>query len=392
MFIQKKILSNVIIRLSFAMILTLLIAGCSTTNIDKAIVTNQEGQQPNSQTDTEQLKSWTFTDTSGKEITLNIPVQKAVVINRNTAEAIKLLEAEERVVATGDSTIKHNPYLGFDKLPDIGETEQVNLEAILSLKPEVVFTYTNRPDQKLEEKLEPAGIKVVRMNNYLPEQTDTEWKLLGKLFGKEERAAKFLEWKHEIESIPAKRIQSIDTSENKSVLALSAGFLNSNGGYRVFPSQSLDGKTGVGEGYATILAGGKDAADLQWNPAEASTTIMVDEEYVLKRNPDVVTLHGTWLGGYETMDAKPLDEAFANIMGISSLKKLNAGKDREVYFFHTNFIGSDKRYIGVLQLSKWLYPDLFEDVNPEAYAKEYFEEWLEVPYQGIWYYSFKERK
>ncbi|MBX4148642.1 ABC transporter substrate-binding protein [Paenibacillus lautus] len=371
------------------MILTLLIAGCSTTNNDDAIVTNQESQQLSSQKDTE-LKSWTFTDTSRKEITLNIPVQKAVVINRNTAEAIKLLGAEDRVVATGDNTIKHNPYLGFDKLPDIGETEQVNLEAILSLKPEVVFTYTNRPDQKLEEKLEPAGIKVVRMNNYLPEQTDIEWKLLGKLFGKEERAAKFLEWRHEIESIPAKRIQSIDTSEKKSVLALSAGFLNSNGGYRVFPSQSLDGKTGVGEGYATILAGGKDAADLQWNPAEASTTIMVDEEYVLKRNPDVVTLHGTWLGGYETMDAKPLDEAFANIMKISSLKKLNAGKDKEVYFFHTNFIGSDKRYIGVLQLSKWLYPDLFEDVNPEAYAKEYFEEWLNVPYQGIWYYSFKE--
>ncbi|WP_233354877.1 ABC transporter substrate-binding protein [Paenibacillus sp. FSL W7-1279] len=389
MFIQIKFLSNVIIRLAFAMILTLLIAGCSTTNNDDAIVTNQESQQLSSQKDTE-LKSWTFTDTSGKEITLNIPVQKTVVINRNTAEAIKLLGAEDRVVATGDNTIKHNPYLGFDKLPDIGETEQVNLEAILSLKPEVVFTYTNRPDQKLEEKLEPAGIKVVRMNNYLPEQTDIEWKLLGKLFGKEERAAKFLEWRHEIESIPAKRIQSIDTSEKKSVLALSAGFLNSNGGYRVFPSQSLDGKTGVGEGYATILAGGKDAADLQWNPAEASTTIMVDEEYVLKRNPDVVTLHGTWLGGYETMDAKPLDEAFANIMKISSLKKLNAGKDREVYFFHTNFIGSDKRYIGVLQLSKWLYPDLFEDVNPEAYAKEYFEEWLDVPYQGIWYYSFKE--
>lgn len=214
MFIQIKFLSNVIIRLAFAMILTLLIAGCSTTNNDDAIVTNQESQQLSSQKDTE-LKSWTFTDTSGKEITLNIPVQKTVVINRNTAEAIKLLGAEDRVVATGDNTIKHNPYLGFDKLPDIGETEQVNLEAILSLKPEVVFTYTNRPDQKLEEKLEPAGIKVVRMNNYLPEQTDIEWKLLGKLFGKEERAAKFLEWRHEIESIPAKRIQSIDTSEKK---------------------------------------------------------------------------------------------------------------------------------------------------------------------------------
>ncbi|OOC62578.1 ABC transporter substrate-binding protein [Paenibacillus ihbetae] len=390
MFIQKEYLSNTVIRLILALILALMIAGCSATKKDEANVTNMETQQANSPTEAEQAKTWTFTDTSGKEITLEIPVQKAVVINRNTAEAIKLLGAAESIAATGDNTIKHNSYLGFDHLPNVGETEQVNLEAILSLKPQVVFTYTNRPDHKLEEKLEPAGIKVVRMNNYLPEQMDTEWELLGKLFGQEERAAEFLEWKHEIERIAAERIQSIDPGEKKSVLALSAGFLNSNGGYRVFPSQSQGGGTGVGEGYATILAGGRDAADLQWDPAEASTTIMVDEEYVLKRNPDVVTLHGTWLGGYETMETKAIDEAFANMLNISSLNKLNAGKDREVYFFHTNFIGSDKRYIGVLQLAKWLYPDRFEDVAPDAYAKEYFEKWLGVPYQGIWSYSFKE--
>lgn len=107
---------------------------------------------------------------------------------------------------------------------------------------------------------------------------------------------------------------------------------------------------------------------------------MVDEEYVLTRNPDVITLHGTWLGGYEATDAKPLEEAFAHILDVSSLNQLNAGKNREVYFFHTNFIGSDKRYIGVLQLAKWLNPDRFADVDPEAYAKEYFERWLGVPY------------
>ncbi len=334
--------------------------------------------------------SITFTDTAGTEITLDLPIEKAIVINRNTAEAIKLLGAEDRIVATGDTTVKNNRYLGFQDLPDVGETGEVNLETILSLKPQVVFAYTNRPDQTLEDKLEPAGIRVIRMNNYLPDQMDTELELLGRLFDKEERAAEFLEWKHTIEQIPVERLKGLPKEEKKSVLALSAGFLNSNGGYRVFPSQSIGGKPGVGEGYATIVAGGVDAADLQWDPTEASTTILVDEEYVLTHNPQVITLHGTWLGGYDVADHAPFEEAFSNIMKISSLKQLDAGKTQDVYFFHTNFIGSDKRYIGVLQLAKWLYPERFEGVEADDYARQYFEEWLGAPYQGTWYYSFKE--
>lgn len=335
-------------------------------------------------------KSVTFKDTAGKEITLQLPVERAVVINRNTAEMIKLLGAGDTVVATGDTTIKNNPYLGFQDKPDVGETGKVNLEVILSLKPQVVFAYTNRPDATLEEKLEPAGIKVVRMNNYLPEQMDDETRTLGKIFQKEDKAQSFLAWKNNIEKQLEDRVKNIPDSEKKTVLALSAGFLNTNAGYRIFPSQSLGGKPGVGEGYATIMAGGKDAADLQWNPADASTTIMVDAEYVLKRNPDIITLHGTWLGGYQTKDVKPFQDAFANIMNTTSVPKLKAGQNKEVYFFHTNFIGSDKRYIGNLQLAKYMYPDRFKDVDPEAYAKEYFEKWLNAPYQGIWYYSFKE--
>lgn len=391
MFIQNHTRISSRLLLLFMVVLAAMSAGCSADK--EEISSANEGQQsesPKGGEQSETSKSFTFKDTSGKELTLDIPVEKVVVINRNTAEAIKLLGAGDRIIATGDTVTKNNPYLGFQSLPDVGETGQVNLETILSLKPQVVFAYTNRPDQKLEEKLEPAGIKVVRINNYLPDQMDAEWELLGKLFGEEEKAARFLEWKHAIERIPAERIGAIEEKDMKNVLALSVGFLNSSGGYRIFPSQSLGGKPGVGEGYATILAGGKDAADLQWNPAETSTTIMVDEEYVLKREPDVITLHGTWIGGYQASDSKPLQEAFANILSISSLEKLKAGKHRDVYFFHTNFIGSDKQYIGTLQLAKILHPDRFADVDPEAYAQQYFEEWLGVPYQGIWYYSFKE--
>jgi len=375
-----------------ALFAILLVTGCASA---PSSAPEQPSSSPNQESPadaTQEPEVLTFTDTAGKEITLPLPIERAVVLNRNTAEAITLLGAKDAILATGDTTIKNNPYLELTGKPDVGETKQVNLELILSLKPQVVFAYTNRPDQTLEEKLEPVGIKVVRINNYLPEQMDEELRLLGKLFRKTDKAEEFLDWKHSIEQLLAERVAGLKEEEKKSVLALSAGFLNTNGGYRIFPSQSIGGKPGVGEGYSTILAGGKDAADLEWNPAESSTTIMVDEEYVLKRNPDVITLHGTWLGGYETEDTKPFEEALDNIMNTTSVSRLKAGQTRDIYFFYTNFVGSDKRYIGTLQLAKYLYPDLFQDVDPQQYAREYYEKWLNVPYKGIWTYSYKDAK
>ena len=39
----------------------------------------------------------------------------------------------DKVIATGDTTIENNPYLGFGELPDMGETSELNIEAIIGL-------------------------------------------------------------------------------------------------------------------------------------------------------------------------------------------------------------------------------------------------------------------
>lgn len=375
---MKSILQK--LSIAFLLLFIVVLAGCADKEEGKS-----ETAQPVAKT--EAPTTITITDTAGKEITVDLPITKAVVVNRNTAEALKVLGVDEEIIATGDTTLKNNAYLGFEDRPDVGKTAELNLEAILSLKPEVVFTYTNRPDSTLEEKLEPAGIKVIRLNNYLPEQMDEELETLAKLFGKEDKAAEFLAWKHDIEDELEKRVKDIPESDKKTVLALSAGALNSQGNYNVFPSASLNGEPGVGEGYATILAGGLDAANLEWNPAETSTTINVDEEYVLQQNPDVITLHGNFFGGYEATDDTSFKEVYDGVMVNTAVKQMTAGKNKDVYMFYTNIIGSDKGYIGRLQLAKYLYPERFSDVNPDSYLQEYFEKWLGLEAKGIWYYG-----
>lgn len=330
-----------------------------------------------------------FTDSCGTEFHLEKPLEKIIVLNRQTAEAVKILGAEDKVIATGDTTVKNNSYLGFNDLPDMGDTGELNIEAIIEMEPDAVLVHTNRANE-LEEKLVPAGIEVIRIDNYQPEKYDEEMILLGTILGEEERAQEFLDYRHEIEEETAKRVAEIEEEKRKTVMALSVGFMNSQGGYRIFPCMNIYGEMGVGEGYSTILAGGIDASpEILYDPAVGDTTILVEEEYALSCNPQVITLHGTWLGGYNCTDEADFQNVIDNIYEISSIDQTDAGKNKEVYVFHTDFLGASKRHIGVMQLCKYLYPEEFADVDVESYAKEYFEKWLGTEYKGIWYYAAK---
>lgn len=395
---MKKLLG----MLSAAMLLGCLAAGCGKTEADPvqpAAVETAASQEQTAETkETEALSEataepeenapyLTFKDSCGTEIVLEKPLEKVIVLNRQTAEAFTILGAQDIVIATGDTTVENNSYLGYNDLPDMGDTGELNMEAIIGMEPEAVFVHTNRATE-LEEKLVPAGIQVIRIDNYQPEKYDEELRLLGKILGKEDRAEEFLAYKNEIEKLVSERVEKIDEAEKKSVMALSVGFMNSQGGYRIFPCYSIDGTMGVGEGYSTILAGGIDASpEIKYDPAVGDTTILVDEEYALSCNPEVITLHGTWLGGYNCKDENDFKTVIDNIYEISSIGQTDAGKNKEVYVFHTDFLGASKRHIGVMQLCKYLYPEQFEDIDVEQYAKEYFENWLGTDYQGIWYYA-----
>ena len=198
----------------------------------------------------------TFKDDLGTTHTLTKPLSRVVVLNRQTAAVMKILKADSKIVAVGDNVNRYAPYLGYGKLPDMGPTNSLNIEAIIAQKPDAVFIFTNRANGVLEEKLNPLGVKVIRIDNYSPETYEKDMKLVARIFGKEQRAQEFLSYRRVIERFAAQRVKTLPESGRKRVLALSAGALNSNGAYNVFPSLTKTGGVGVGEAYASILAGG----------------------------------------------------------------------------------------------------------------------------------------
>lgn len=333
----------------------------------------------------------TFKDDLGTTHTITKPLSRVVVLNRQTAAVMKILKADSKVVAVGDNVNRYAPYLGYGKLPDMGPTNNLNIEAIIAQKPDAVLIFTNRATGVLEEKLNPLGIKVIRIDNYTPATYEQDMKLIAKLFGKEQRAKEYLAFRHVLENFAAQRVKNLPDNQRKRVLSLSSGALNTNGTYYVFPSLSKGGGPGVGEAYGVVLAGGKDAAapSVTHDPSKGDSTVQVTEEFALSTNPDVLSLNGTWLGGYDTRDTKDFKAYFDKVNALPGIARMKAAKTKDIYFFHTDLLGASMRPIGVLQMGKVLYPERFKDINTERFLKEYFEKWLGVPYKGIWFYTEK---
>lgn len=72
------------------------------------------------------------------------------------------------------------------------------------------------------------------------------------------------------------------------------------------------------------------------------------------------------------------------------VKETKAVKEDKLYILDEICVETTRNFVGALYLAKWLYPDLFEDLDPEEIHQEYFESWLGVSYKGIWAYPIAE--
>ena len=68
-----------------------------------------------------------------------------------------------------------------------------------------------------------------------------------------------------------------------------------------------------------------------------------------------------------------------------AVKQLEAVKDNKVYVINYMLLGT-RAVVGTHYLAKAAYPEKFADVDPEEIHREYFEKWLGIKYQGIWFY------
>ncbi|MDR1404468.1 MAG: hypothetical protein LBJ20_02720 [Candidatus Methanoplasma sp.] len=77
-------------------------------------------------------------------------------------------------------------------------------------------------------------------------------------------------------------------------------------------------------------------------------------------------------------------EAFTDRDGWSAMSAVREGR---VHFALSYFRDSAECFITLQLMAEWLYPGLFEDLDPDAEMKSFCEEFIPMISGGVWSYG-----
>ncbi|MFB3764503.1 MAG: ABC transporter substrate-binding protein [Methanotrichaceae archaeon] len=317
----------------------------------------------------------TIVDSANRSVDVPYPVKIIVVLWSNPAKEIKALGAADRIIGMDTST---KAEVDKGTLPElagvtvVGAQESPNYEAIAQLKPDVVITlsagYPPEPEE-IQKKLEPFGIKVVGLDFYRTEVWFQEIEALGRILGKEKEAKEYADFFKSKYDLINQRIADIPQDKRKSVYFEGAKKYNTYGG------------AGYGSGIPNMIraSGGKDLY-----PERSELSFEVNPEDVVRRNPDVI-FKGTSLG-WDAQNRTQFKDLHDEIMSRPELANTTAVKNGAVYAISFDISGGAGKKFGPLFIAKILYPDKFQDLDPDAFYREYLEKYQGLKYQGVYLY------
>jgi len=314
----------------------------------------------------------TIVDSADRIVTVKKPVERIVIGTPSWMyDAVWIIGAQDEVVGvTKEAKERFAKMLpGIQDKQSIGSYRDPDFEVILSLEPDIVFG-----ERRYVEGLKDTGIPVITMKFREIEKVDSEFRILAKILGKEERVESFIGWKNGyIDQLKEK------TKEIESKV-------------RVYAEWSdvplCTGSRGSGVHDVIELAGGYNIANDLHGPYP-----QVSPEWVLDKNPEVIIFPAfadfapTDLTGYHINSHENAKQFIEEARNRIELNGTDAVKNNRVYVLDGHYTESAvKNFIGAFYCAKWFYPELFKDLKPEEIHREYFEEWLGVPYKGIWAY------
>jgi len=307
-----------------------------------------------------------------KEITIYKPMKRIVVLSSYSAEAMRTLDATDRIVGVSDTIIDRCPLFMPELMdvPSIGKSFSPDLERILVLTPDTILAYaTSLPPEKLDDKL-PEDICVIRLGFEKPEFMRGDFEKLGYLLGKEDQASEIVDFYDGYTEIISERVAGLPDEEKPRV------YLEGWSNYRTCNSDTSFHEI------CTIAGGRNIAADIRVPASQ------VDPEWVVRENPDIIVKYvGTAQGsGYEEDDPESMKAIREEVMNRPELAGVTAVRNGEVYCIAIQLTSKPRYIIGIAYMAKWMHPELFADIDPEAMNAEYLERFHGMPYRGVYVY------
>ena len=326
-------------------------------------------------------KPKTITDSADRTVTIYKPVERVVIAYWvDAAITLKALKAEDTVVGV-TQVIKDAPILfpELSELPSVGLgpiPDALDYEKILELEPDVVFTggTSLNPTAYMEiaEKIHSLDpdIAVLVFTFCDPALYIEEVRKAGYIFEREEEAEELIDFIEGHLNTIEERVSDIDPDNRTKVY------------FEFFFDFYTGGEGTVYQEYIE-MAGGRNVFSNITSYGEYYL-VEVSPEKIIERNPRVILHHVgmAYAGktGYGVDDVTALREKREEIMERPGFSAIEAVKSERVYTLDSNIVLSSMYPVGVSYYAKWFYPELFEDLKPNAIHQEYLTKFLRIDY------------
>ena len=305
-------------------------------------------------------KKLTVEDDFGAAVTFSFPIERFIYHGHNcyVYETLRALGVVDRLIGIthrfaepGGYRYSENYYPELIGMTSVGILASPDYEVINELEPDAVIT-----DEKSHLECDKMpDISVIAMDVKMRQMTGNTRKY-GYIFDKREEAEEYINWYKGWENQLKERTEELSEGEKRS-----AWF-----GKPTEKTFTLNAK----DHYRNVMVSVAGANSLG-DEISGSGTVKVDPEWVIWRNPDVILTTGPL--GYDVYDAAEVKAKIDECRSIPIWAEVKAIKNNEVYMVSQSAIrvGGASGLIGSIYYAKWIYPDLFKDVDPQKMNQEF---------------------
>ncbi|WP_083000696.1 ABC transporter substrate-binding protein [Halomonas sp. GT] len=345
--------------------------------------------------------SITVTDVAGRQVSLDAPAERVILGEGRQIYLLGLLEPETpfiHVVGWREDFSQADPdnYARYlERFPDIEaiptfggfKDGTFDVEQAAALNPDVILMNIEAKaateDAAYDDKLAELDIPIVYVDFREDPIAHTipSMRIIGKLMGDEAAAEEFIAFAEE----QMARVTDVIEGANPERPSV---FIDRAGGYSDECCMSF-GPANFGE-YVT-LAGGNNIAEgiipNSFGNLNPEQIIAANPEHVVVTggNWDAYVPGGAWVGvgpGANMDHARAKLEALTERTAMTGIEAVDTGNFHAIWH---QFYNSPYYFVAVQQLAKWLHPELFDDLDPEATMRELHDRFLPIDYApGYW--------
>lgn len=296
----------------------------------------------------------TFRDKLGREVSVSVPVRRAVLFE--TYELTAALGVWDRIAGISRYAYENDLVLALKPdvakaIPSAGSGGDINMEALLRLRPDIVITWSYKPESICF--MEARGLKVIALYPESLAELYEAMRLQGRLFGREKQVEACIARMEKMFGMISERCRAVPAAKRKRVIWL--------GGRQTAVSGGI--------GINNDLIGLMNAV----NPAAAyrQRSVEVSMERIVAWNPEAVFIWGSAKYGPD------------DLLGSARWRHIAAIRQSGVYKAPTWSTWSPRLAVLALWMAMKTYPERFRDVNFEKTADDFYRTVFGIPYGRV---------